>query len=232
MTQRLPAAILLASAWLLAGAAHAQTPAADAPAGPKNILKIAPLGLVHGSMPFTVESRLSYERVLGPRSSVAVGASYLGNNPAFSFIGSFALSAALSSAFTLAGHPNIVWTETTIRSRGYRYQAQYRRYLGARTTAPQGWYLSPQVSFSQADYTFKLKDFDVQVNLKSTNRNYNLLVGYQRLLGRHLAFDVFTGLGYRDKTTKSYGSNGAYLETYPSATKLKISSGLNLGWAF
>lgn len=228
MTSRLPApAGLLAAGLLLAGTAQGQTLA-----GPKNIVKIAPLGLIHGSMPFTVESRLSYERVLGRRGSLMAGASYLGTNYAFSFASSFALSAALSAAFTLEGHPNIVYTKTSIRSQGARYQLQYRYYFGREATAPTGWYLSPHFSYSKVDYTFRLKDFDAEIGLKSTNRNYNLLLGYQRVLGGHFTLDAFTGLGYRDRTTRAYNRAGAYLDTFSRSTRLKLSSGLNLGWAF
>ena len=183
-------------------------------------------------MPFTVESRLSYERVLGRRSSVAASASNIGTNYVFSFIGSIALSAAISSAFTLSGHPNIVWTQTSIRSRGARYQLQYKYYFGAKSLAPEGWYLSPHFSYTTVDYTFRVKDLDAQVTAKATNRNYNLLVGYQNVLGRHFTFDMFTGLGYRDKSTRFFDDQGAYLNTFPQGTTLKISSGLNLGWAF
>jgi hypothetical protein len=226
------ASILLVAGLVQAAAAQTQTPLAEAPARPKNIIKFAPLGLIHGSMPFTVESRLSYERVLGRRSSVAAGASYLGTNYAFSLIGSFALSAAISSAFTLSGHPAIVWTQTSIRSQGARYQLQYKYYFGVKSRAPEGWYLSPHFSYTTVDYTFRVKDLDAQVNAKTKNRNYNLLVGYQKVLGRHFTFDVFSGLGYRDNTTRFFDDDGTYLNTFPRGTSLKLSSGLNLGWAF
>jgi hypothetical protein len=209
-----------------------QVPDSPAQAGPKNIVKLAPFAFVHGQMPFTVESRLGYERVIGPHSSLGASYSYLGTNYPFSFIGSVALSSAISSAFTAAGHPSIVWTETKIRSRGQRYQLQYRRYLNETKTAPRGWYLAPHVSYTRVEYNISLKDFDVTRIFKKTNVNYNLLVGYQYLLGRRLAFDVYTGLGYRDVSTKLYDENEVYLQDLPEGTALKVSSGFNLGWAF
>lgn len=226
--------LLLAGGLLLTGAVRAQAPAPPAalPAAPRNVLKIAPLGWVHGQMPFTVESRLGYERVLGRRTSLMGSASYLGSNPVFSFIGSFALSAAISSAITLSGHPAVVWTETTLRASGSRYQVQVRHYLGAAARAPQGLYLAPHYSFTRVDYTVKFDDFDYQLGLVTTNRNYNLLLGYQKVLGRHFAFDVFTGLGYQDKVTTIYAANGQLLDRLPYVSGLKLSSGLNLGWAF
>jgi hypothetical protein len=198
----------------------------------KNIIKIAPLGFIHGQLPFTVESRLGYERVVGPHSSVGASYSYLGSNYPFSFLGSVALSSAISTAFTAAGHPAIVWTETRIRSTGHRYQLQYRRYFSRHKFAPRGWYLSPHVSYAKADYNISLKDFDVKRILKTTNTNYNLLVGYQTMWGRRVVFDMFTGLGYRNIQTKIFDEQGTYISTVPNETPLKVSSGFNLGWAF
>ncbi|WP_161787184.1 DUF3575 domain-containing protein [Hymenobacter sp. IS2118] len=199
---------------------------------PKNIIKIAPLAFVHGQLPFTVESRLGYERAIGERGSLMGSYSYLGTNYPFSFLGSVALSSAISTAFTAAGHPAIVWTETRIRTTGHRYQFQYRYYLSQQRRGLQGLYLAPHFSYAQAEYNISLKDFDVTRILKTTNRNYNLLFGYQRIVWRHLAAEAFTGLGYRDIQTKSYDENGAFLENMPNGSALKISSGFNLGWAF
>ncbi|SHJ38356.1 hypothetical protein SAMN02745146_2985 [Hymenobacter daecheongensis DSM 21074] len=183
-------------------------------------------------MPFSVESRVGYERVVSRQGSVAGSYSYLGTNYPFNFIGSFALSAAISSAFTLAGHPSVYWTDVRIRTQGYRYQLQYRHYLSATKPAPEGFYLAPHFSYTKADYDIRLKDFDTQVTINTTNRNYNLLLGFQHILGRHFVIDAFTGLGYRDKTTKSFDQNGKLLEALPKGTRLKLSSGLNLGWGF
>ena len=226
---------------LLAGAARGQAgrpvadslapPAAPRARVPRNVLKINPLGLIHGQMPFTTETRLGYERVLGRHTSLMGSASYLGSNYVFSFVGSFALSAAISSAITLSGHPTVVWSETTLRSHGSRYQVQLRRYLGA-GPAPEGFYLAPHYSFTKVDYTVRFDDFDYQVGLTTTNRNYNLLVGYQNVLGRHFTVDVFTGLGYLDKVTTIYTPDGRPATRLPYVSGLKVSSGLNLGWAF
>ncbi|TGE26415.1 DUF3575 domain-containing protein [Hymenobacter metallicola] len=208
------------------------SPGPAGPVPPKNLLKIAPFGWIHGQLPFSVESRLGYERVIGPHSSLGASYSYLGTNYPFSFLGSVALSSAISTAFTAAGHPTVVWTETKIRTKGHRYQFQYRHYLSKKYYAPEGWYLSPHYSHAQAEYRVTLKDFDVARTLKTTNSNYNLLFGYQNVLGRHFVLDVFTGLGYRDIQTKIFDENGGYLHDMEEGSALKISSGLNIGWAF
>jgi hypothetical protein len=109
---------------------------------------------------------------------------------------------------------------------------QYRRYFSRHKFAPRGWYLSPHVSYAKADYNISLKDFDVKRILKTTNTNYNLLVGYQTMWGRRVVFDVFTGLGYRNIQTKIFDEQGTYISTVPNETPLKVSSGFNLGWAF
>jgi hypothetical protein len=224
---------LLAAGLLLSTPLLAQAPVEEAkPAPPKNLLKIAPLGWIHGQLPFTTESRIGYERVVGRRSSLGGSYSYLGTNYPFSFIGSFALSAAISSAITLSGHPAAVWTDAKVRTQGHRYQLQYRYYFTQKLQAPEGFYLAPHFSYASADYRVSFPDFDTSFLITQTNRNYNLLVGYQNVLGRHFVIDVFTGLGYRDKDTRIYDGNGTYLTTMPKGTSVKLSSGMNLGWAF
>lgn len=230
-------ATLSALGGLLTTAALAQaptiTPPAEAPpTPPKNLIKIAPLGWIHGQLPFSVESRIGYERVISPSGSLGASYSYLGTNYPFSFLGSVALSAAISSAFTAAGRPAIVWTGTRIRTTGHRYQLQYRYYPGRRQ-APEGLYLSPHFSHAEVRYDISLKDEpDIAVGIKAKRQSYNVLVGFQEVLGKHFVLDVFGGLGYRRNTTELYAKNGTYLQTMPRGTKLKLSSGFNIGWAF
>lgn len=225
---------------LVSLALSAQSPAASSPppadAPPRkggNVIKLAPLGWIHGQLPFTVESRIGYERRLGARNSLGASYSYLGTNYPFSFIGSFALSAAISAAITASGHPYIGWTNAKIRARGARWQVQYRQYLSKKRLAPEGWYLAPQFSYASVNYEVSLEDWATKVNIEVKNRNYNLLFGHQRVLGRHFVFDVFTGLGYREKSTFIVNDAGARVgDELPHGTRLKLSSGLNLGWAF
>ena len=194
------------------------------------MLKIAPLGWIHGQLPFTTEWRIGYERRIAPRATLGVSYSYLGTNYPFSFIGAFALSTAISAAITSAGHPGIVWTDARVRAHGARYQAQYRQYLSRKRRAPEGWYLSPHFSYAEVTYDVRVEDLTAQIDL--TNRTYDLLFGHQRVLGQHFVFDIFTGLGYRDKRTVVRGLAGVRPDERLSANHFKLSSGLNLGWAF
>lgn len=209
-------------------------PAGKPEANPKNVIKLAPFAFIHGQVPFTVESRLGYERVIGKKSSLAGSYSHLGSNPVFGFLGSVALSATLTTVLNLYGKPGkagLVWTETRIQTGGYRYQLQYKKYLGENATAPEGFYLSPHYSYAQADYEIEFSNFDLRSDLTIKNRNYNMLVGYQALLGKHFVLDVFTGLGYKHKTTEIFDAEGVHLKTI-EGSPFKISSGFNIGWAF
>ena len=127
--------------------------------------------------------------------------SYLGTNYPFSFLGAAVLSASISAAITASGHPYIGWTKASIRARGARWQMQYRKYLSQappRAGRAGIWRRSfrtrkcATTSFSKTGLT--------QVGIDLTNRNYNLLFGHQRVFGQHFTFDVFTGVGYREKT--------------------------------
>ena len=214
---------------------QAETPENTAPVSmPKNVIKLSPFAWIHGQAPFTVESRIGYERVIGRRSSVAGSYSYLGSNPVFGFIGSVALSATLTTVLNLYGKPGkvgIVWSETKIRTGGYRYQLQFKQYLGKKALAPEGFYLSPHYSYSEADYDIEFTNFEVRSDLKLKNRNYNLLAGYQSLLSKHFVVEVFTGLGFKQKTTEIFDINGNKLDTI-EGSPLKVSGGFNIGWAF
>lgn len=222
----------LLTATALAQAPTATPPTTPAPAPPKNLIKIAPLGWIHGQLPFSVESRIGYERVVSPSSSVGASYSYLGTNYPFNFIGSVALSAAISSAFTAAGRPAILWTATRIRTTGHRYQLQYRYYPGRRQ-APEGLYLAPSFSHAEAQYDISLKEEpDIAVGIKAKRQSYNVLVGFQEVVGKHFVVDVFGGLGYRRNTTELYAKDGTFLRTMPRGVKLKLNSGFNIGWAF
>ncbi|WP_160328216.1 DUF3575 domain-containing protein [Solirubrum puertoriconensis] len=208
------------------------TAALHAQDAPRNIIKIAPLGWIHGQEPFSVETRLGYERVISQHGSLMGSYSYLGTNYPFTFIGEAALSATIMTAFAAAGHARVVWTDVKTRTTGHRYQLQYKYYLGQRRQAPEGFYVSPHFSYTKAHYTFEAPDFAYKVGSRTVNRNYNVLFGYQAVLGRHLAVELFTGLGYRDKTEKTYDQNDNYTGTRERETPLKVSSGLNVGWAF
>ncbi|HSI91781.1 MAG TPA: DUF3575 domain-containing protein [Adhaeribacter sp.] len=219
---------------LLSYSVKAQPPLTGAEP-PRNVIKLAPLAFLHGQMPFTVESRIGYERVLGRKTSVGASYSYLGSNPVFGFIGSAALSATLTTALTLYGKPGkggIVWSETKIQTSGYRYQLQFRKYLGSQTSAPEGWYLSPHYSFARTNYNIAMKDFELDFKLKAKNESLNLLLGYQAILGRHFVLDVFTGLGYRNNSQDIYDSQNVFLKRMKKSSPLKLSTGLNIGWAF
>ncbi len=183
-------------------------------------------------MPFTTETRVGYERRIAPHSSVGVSYSRMGTNYPFSFLGSFALSAAITTAITATGHVGLTWIDASIRVSGTRWQAYYRQYLSKRRQAPEGWYLSPQVSSAKVVYAVKLSDFGHIADINVTNRNVNLLFGHQRVWGKHFVFDVFTGLGYRKQTRSFQGIGVSQLNDLPHGTHLKFSSGLNIGWAF
>ena len=202
---------------------------------PKNIIKVAPFAFIHGQVPFGVESKLSYERVIGSRNSLGGSYSHIGSNPVFGFIGSVALSATLTTVLNLYGKPGkagIVWSETKIKTSGYRYQFQFKHYLSKKTTAPSGLYLSPHYSYSETDYDVTMSNLDLETTLKAKNRNFNLLFGYQEVIGKHFVVEVFTGLGYKRKSTDIYDKDGNWLHTMPKGSPLKVSSGFNLGIAF
>jgi hypothetical protein len=182
----------------------------------KSVLKISPLALIMGQIPLSGELRVMYEMATAPRQSSFIGAS-------LNYTGVF---------LSLANVVDTTLTNQKYRFFGGRVQVAYRFYLLKKKEAPNGLYVAPHFSFNYAKFELK-NAFDWQ---KFYYINGSILFGYQLIAG-HFAFDVCTGLGYRNNFSDYY--NGSRTRRYqlpedahPFIQHLKPTLNLSLGYAF
>ena len=182
----------------------------------KNVLKISPLALIMGQIPLTGELRVMYEMATAPRQSSFIGAS-------LNYTGVF---------LSLANVVDTTLTNQKYRFFGGRAQVAYRFYLLKKKEAPNGLYVAPHFSFNYAKFELK-NGFDWQ---KFYYINGSIQFGYQLIAG-HFAFDVCTGLGYRNNFSDYY--NGARVRRYqlpedmhPFLQHFKPTLNVSLGYAF
>lgn len=151
------------------------------------VIKSNPLAIIWGAIPFTSEYRLNYEFIASRNQSSQVSYSFLGKSPILSLMED-----------TLFPIPVIV--------RGFRFQASHRFFLNDMMEAlgfddgyaPNGFYISPHVSYATARFTPKF--FNTQdIYLRISHFNVNLLGGFQ-LIVDNICFEVFTGLGYKNNS--------------------------------
>jgi hypothetical protein len=184
-----------------------------------NIIKTNPLTIIQGSIPFTAEYRLILEHMLGNKSSIQIGGSYLGKSPL--------------QVYNEANSTDPV----RLIVKGYRFQAEFRYYISGfinDKTAPEGFYVAPSFSLSHAKFTNRYYNtYNEYISFDYTN--YCLKAGYQ-LMDNTLTLDFFTGIGYRnnilvDKINSPAQANKIKdFEVYHGPLKLLL--GFNMGYAF
>ncbi len=183
------------------------------------LIKSNPLAILWGPIPFTAEYRMVAEITTGRTQSDQIGISYLGTSPIWSIIEKAAQ----------------VPTKYQLRLRGFRIQVAHRFYLiGRKQYAPFGFYVSPLVSYSNAQISLR---YYKQTYLDFSHFNANLLVGLQVGRNSNFTMDMFAGLGYKKNTVLIHVNNHRIIpfdtkdlgDLYNSPIKLTV--GINFGWA-
>lgn len=198
------------------------------------VYKTNPGALLWGSIPFSSEIRIVREDVIAPQQSLQVGVSYLTKGP---FI-------RLIEQAMKANNPGGMGNYEII-FKGFRFQATYKWYLNdffngifsTDTHAPQGIYLAPHLSYSQAKLTLKPLAAR-QVYIDMIHFNTGLLWGAQLASRRGLAIDVFSGMGY--KRNVWFEQNGPFNRQQMDLSdfglllngNFKLYGGFNIGWSF
>lgn len=185
------------------------------------ILKTNPLAVLWGPIPFTSEYRLVAEICNGRTKSIQAGISYLDKSP-------------------LLGIAEKLTTTTTnylIKVNGWRLQFAYRFYLvNKRKYAPFGFYIAPNISFSDAHVSIGLSHYYRNQYYDFRHFNSTLQIGVQ--IGRYsnITMDIFAGLGYK-KNVVLYHANDAHILTIDTKEfgdlynmPLKLVFGLNFGY--
>ncbi len=198
------------------------------------VYKTNPAAMLWGAIPFSSEIRMVREDVIAPQQSLQVGISYLTKGP---FI-------RLIEQAMKANNPGGMRNYEIIFN-GFRFQATYKWYLNdffnrvfsTDAHAPQGIYLAPHLSYSQAKLTLKPLAAR-QVYIDMIHFNTGLLWGIQLVSRKGLAIDVFSGMGY--KRNVWFEQNGPFNRKQMDLSdfgfllngSFKLYGGFNLGWSF
>jgi hypothetical protein len=167
-------------------------------------------------IPITGEYKLIFETKTFTHQSAYIGASYLGPSLVFN-IENLDLYDSTGQAY-----------DNGIRVRGYRFQGGYKFYL-TKEEAPKGFYLGPHIAYASA---WILDKDEPSEYIKMTKLNVNALMGYQVITDGGFAFDVYTGLGVKNRlwtyTDNFYSSE----DLWPSTTTMSVTLGFSFGYAF
>jgi hypothetical protein len=198
------------------------------------VYKTNPFALLWGSIPFTSEFRLVREDVIAPQQSLQIGLSYLTKGP---------LIRLLEDAIK-ANNPGGLGNYKIVFN-GFRFQASYKWYLNdlfnnifnTDTHAPQGIYLAPHLSYSQAKFSLKLLAAR-QIYIDMIHFNTGLLWGIQLASRKGLAIDMYSGMGYRRNVW--FEQNGPFNRQQIDLSNFgillngnfKFYAACNIGWSF
>lgn len=185
----------------------------------RHIIKTNPLPLLWGPIPFTSELRYVQEIPVAPYQSTQIGFSLLGK--------SIILNALERGAYQNPNQPQI-----TVR--GYRMQFSHRIFLSMLDYAPEGSYISPNISYASAKFSTRyLNMFDNYI--QATHYNFTILGGYQTI-SYNVVVDMFAGIGYKRNKIEVHQYNQTIpldLDEMPFyRSPLKFVLGFNVGWAF
>lgn len=186
------------------------------------LFKTNPLAILWGPIPFTAEYRLVAEITTGRKQSTQVGISYLDKSPVWKTIEK---AAQIPSYYQF-------------KIKGFRIQVAHKFYLiSSRRYAPFGFYVSPNVSYSNAHISIGLQRYYKQNYFDFRHFNADLLVGVQMGRNSRLTMDIFGGIGYK-KNTVLYHASTYHIIPYNTKdfgefynSSVKLTFGINFGWA-
>jgi len=185
------------------------------------ILKTNPLAILWGPIPFTAEYRLVAEITTGRRQSSQIGISYLTTSPVWKLIET---AAKIPSKYHL-------------KIKGWRIQVAHKFYLiGRKKYAPFGFYISPNISYSNAQISIGLQRYYRQNYLDFRHFNASILVGVQMGRNSRFTMDIFSGLGYK-KNTVLFHASSTLIIPYDTEdfgdfynSNIKLVFGINFGY--
>jgi hypothetical protein len=187
--------------------------------GISQLIKINPLPILWGPIMYTSEYRFNTEIITSHTQSMEIGFSYLGKN-----------------IFLAMVEDSMNNNQGKYKIDGYRFQFEYRFFPVPFTSSPDGFYIAPHLSYSDAFLTLHQLILQREY-VEIAHFNINLKLGYELIIDDNKTFDFFFGMGYKknrwweingDKRTPIDISDMGYFYKMP----LKISLGFNFGFAF
>ena len=183
----------------------------------KFTVKTNPLAALGGPIwavivPLTGEYKVLFEAAVSEKSSIQVGASYLGPSLLIN------LDQLASEEGEISG----------VRTSGFRGQGMFKYFLSRDLQAPEGFYLGPHFSYAAA--TIENKD-NSSNNIKAKKLNINAIVGYQLITSGGFTLDIFTGMGFVSKKWEIAGEEWDN-EVFKDRTSVGVPFGVSFGYAF
>jgi len=186
---------------------------------PKMVLKTNPMAALGGPfwlvvVPITGEYRLLYEVKTVAKQSFTIGGSYLGP----------------SLILNLDDITNDGSGVTGINTSGFRFQGMYKFYLTRTNESLEGFYVGPHVSYATAAIT---SIDDPADRIEAVKLNINGVIGYQLIADSGFALDIYTGLGFKNRTWNFDGDSGDLFSLdVQNVMTPSVAFGLNFGFAF
>lgn len=180
-------------------------------------IKTNPLTVLGGPLyamwiiPLTNEYKVNFEAQTTSKQSVQVGLGYLGTSP-------------LIKTFQ---NMKDVASDTTVSSGGFHGQLWYKFFITG-DDAPSGFYIGPHFSYAWAKMKSSANTTDY---ITASKMNIHVAMGYQLITKGGFALDIYTGLGVKNKTFESPGSQ---LDDWADELNLtnKFTVSVPLGFTF
>lgn len=186
----------------------------------KLIIKTNPFTILTGPILYTSEYRLAFEGVTFKKQSIQIGVSYLGKGPMLRTL------EKTDTTFTQ--------NHLKLKVNGYRLQFSYKIYFSKNTL--KGFYVAPHFSYSSVKFKNSSQPNNNSSFIHAIYVNFAIKGGYQFLINRKLALDLFLGYGYKENTWYEVRNlnykNSDETNSYIIPEPIKIYLGLNIGLAF
>jgi hypothetical protein len=189
------------------------------------ILKINTLSVLWGPVPLTAEYRLTLEMPSSKNQAMQLGLSFLGKSPIW----------AMVEKQTKTGFHPLDFVVT-----GVSVQIANKFYLVPKKFgSPFGYYIAPQVSYSNAHISLSKSRAYRQTYIDATQFSVGFIIGRQLARGKAKRFttDAYVGAGYKNNTWIYHANTftkGPYdTSDFPKYfhSHVKLTAGINLGWA-
>lgn len=185
----------------------------------KFTIKTNPLSALGGPfwlvvVPLTGEYKVLFEAVVSEKSSVQIGAGYIGP----------------SVLLNLDDLTNDEGEVSGIKTSGFRVQGMYKFFISRDLPAPEGFYLGPHISYATAELKNKA---NADENLKGTKININGVFGYQMITSGGFTLDIFTGMGFVSRKWEITGTNwDTDQKAFEDRASINVPFGFTFGYAF
>lgn len=202
----------------LASPAHAQGQVVEPDY--RFVIKTNPLSALGGPfwlaiIPLTGEYKVLFEAAVSEKSSVQIGAGYIGPS-------------VLLNLDELSDDGSETGEIEGVKTSGFRVQGMYKFYISRDLSAPEGFYVGPHVSYATAQIKNKA---DEASKISATKLNINGVFGYQLITSGGFSLDIYTGMGFVSRKYEFTGTDWDQ-DTFKDRASVSVPFGFSFGYAF